>query len=119
MNNNYTYTNYRQIIPDPMGGSISNQNMRGTTNNLESLQNFLALNIGKNVSLYTSYSNSIEWKNKIFTGTISEVGSDYILLNDESKIDSNVVTIGSIVKVNDMDFEEEVEYFFLFWYNCL
>ena len=38
---------------------------------------------------------------------------------DESKIDSNVVTIGSIVKVNDMDFEEEVEYFFLFWYNCL
>ena len=29
---------------------------------------------------------------------------------DESKIDSNVVTIGSIVKVNDMDFEEEVEY---------
>ena len=42
MNNNYTYTNYRQIIPDPMGGSISNQNMRGTTNNLESLQNFLA-----------------------------------------------------------------------------
>ena len=51
MNNNYTYTNYRQIIPDPMGGSISNQNMRGTTNNLESLQNFLALNIGKNVYL--------------------------------------------------------------------
>ena len=29
---------------------------------------------------------------------------------DESKIDSNVVTIGSIVKVNDMDFEEEVVY---------
>ena len=29
---------------------------------------------------------------------------------DESTIDSNVVTIGSIVKVNDMDFEEEVEY---------
>ena len=29
---------------------------------------------------------------------------------DESKIDSNVVTIGSIVKVNDMDFEDEVEY---------
>ena len=26
---------------------------------------------------------------------------------DESKIDSNVVTIGSIVKVNDMDFEED------------
>ena len=29
---------------------------------------------------------------------------------DESQIDLNVVTIGSIVKVNDMDFEEEVEY---------
>ncbi|MGL5712493.1 MAG: transcription elongation factor GreA [Paraclostridium sp.] len=29
---------------------------------------------------------------------------------DESKIDSNIVTIGSIVKVNDIEFEEEVEY---------
>lgn len=29
---------------------------------------------------------------------------------DESKIDINVVTIGSIVKVNDMEFDEEVEY---------
>lgn len=29
---------------------------------------------------------------------------------DESKIDSNTVTIGSIVKVNDVEFEEEVEY---------
>lgn len=29
---------------------------------------------------------------------------------DESKIDLNVVTIGSIVKVNDVEFEEEVEY---------
>ena len=28
---------------------------------------------------------------------------------DESKIDSNIVTIGSIVTVNDMEFEEEVE----------
>ena len=27
---------------------------------------------------------------------------------DESKIDSNIVTIGSIVKVNEMEFEEEV-----------
>lgn len=29
---------------------------------------------------------------------------------DESKIDLNVVTIGSIVKVNDVEFDEEVEY---------
>ncbi len=29
---------------------------------------------------------------------------------DESKIDLNVVTIGSIVKVKDLEFDEEVEY---------
>ena len=29
---------------------------------------------------------------------------------DESKIDLSVVTIGSVVKVNDIDFDEEVEY---------
>ncbi len=29
---------------------------------------------------------------------------------DESKIDSSIVTIGSIVKVKDLDFDEEVEY---------
>ncbi|SHK36123.1 transcription elongation factor GreA [Tepidibacter formicigenes] len=29
---------------------------------------------------------------------------------DESQVDLSVVTIGSIVKVNDLDFDEEVEY---------
>ena len=29
---------------------------------------------------------------------------------DESKIDVNIVTIGSIVKVNDIEFGEQVEY---------
>ncbi|WFD10102.1 transcription elongation factor GreA [Tepidibacter hydrothermalis] len=29
---------------------------------------------------------------------------------DESKIDLSIVTIGSVVKVNDIDFDEEVEY---------
>lgn len=29
---------------------------------------------------------------------------------DESQIDVNIVTIGSIVKVNDVEFDEEVEY---------
>lgn len=29
---------------------------------------------------------------------------------DESTIDLNIVTIGSIIKVNDMEFDEEVEY---------
>ena len=34
----------------------------------------------------------------------------HAVIIDESKIDVNVVTIGSIVKVNDVEFEEEVEY---------
>lgn len=34
----------------------------------------------------------------------------HAVIIDESKIDINVVTIGSIVKVNDVEYDEEVEY---------
>ncbi len=39
-----------------------------------------------------------------------EAMTRHSVIIDESKIDVNVVTIGSIVKVNDVEFEEEVEY---------
>ena len=47
-------------------------------------ENILELNIGKEASFYMSYSDSLEWRDKVFTGTIVGAGRDYVVLKDNS-----------------------------------
>lgn len=47
---------------------------------------YLRNNIGKKAEIHTSFSDSIEWRDSIFTGTIDTVGKDYIVIkNNNSK----------------------------------
>ncbi len=45
-------------------------------------ENILEKNVGKLATFYMSYSDSLEWRDKIFTGTIEAAGRDYALLQD-------------------------------------
>ena len=45
-------------------------------------ENLLEKNVGKMASFYLSYSDSLEWRDKIFTGKIEAAGRDYVLLSD-------------------------------------
>lgn len=40
-------------------------------------------NHGKRVSVYFSYPDSVEWRDRIFVGTILADGRDYLLLKDD------------------------------------
>ena len=53
-------------------------------NNIEQsyIENILRLNRGKQVSVYMSFADAIEWKDKIFTGIIEQSGKDHIILSD-------------------------------------
>ncbi len=83
MTNNYAYPSYTPIIPKINNSAMANNgNMRVTNAEPEYAENILALNAGKNVSFYMSYNDSIEWRNKVFTGVITEAGRDYTLLKD-------------------------------------
>lgn len=84
MNNNYAYPTYTPIIPKVNNPEVRNNpnDFRVTNQGPEYAENILALNAGKSASFYMSYNDSIEWRNRVFTGIINEAGRDYTLLKD-------------------------------------
>ncbi len=43
-------------------------------------ENIFELNVGKQVKVFFSYPDSIEWRDKAFEGKIEDAGRDYLLL---------------------------------------
>lgn len=86
MNNNM-YPNYTPPITNSnLGGTLPPiQNV--PTNNGGNLQppyaeNLLKQNQGKLATFYMSYPDSIEWRDRKFTGIIEDAGRDYALLSE-------------------------------------
>lgn len=93
MNNN---SYYKEFPGNPLyTGNIQvpNQNTAPNyTNNIMSnnnlldeqsyVENILRLNKGKKVSVYQSFADAGEWKDRIFTGIIENSGRDHIILSD-------------------------------------
>ena len=66
-------------------------------------ENIFTMNRGKKVTVYFSYPDSIEWRDRTFTGTILESGRDYLLLKDEN----NRISLLWLVYINFAIFEDE------------
>ena len=95
MNNNY----YRENI---YNGPFTPQTtlQQPTTNTISDTETFLNMNIGKRVKIYMSFHDSTEWRDKIFEGTIENVGIDYVLINE---ISSNPILLQKIY-INYIEF---------------
>lgn len=48
------------------------------------IENILRLNKGKKVNVYMSYSDSVEWRDKMYTGVIEQAGRDHLIISDPS-----------------------------------
>ncbi len=70
-------------------------------------ENLLQLNRGKMAKFYMSYSDSIEWRDRIFEGIIEDAGRDYTLLRDPK---DNHSTILWNVYLNFVEFEEPINH---------
>ncbi len=46
------------------------------------VENILRMNKGKKVKAYVSYSDSVEWRDKVFEGIIEQAGRDHLILSD-------------------------------------
>lgn len=62
-------------------------------------------NKGKKVKIYMSFPDSIEWRDKIFSGVIAGAGSNYILI-----IDNNRPILLQKIYINFIEFEESLSY---------
>lgn len=93
------YTNFTTTQQTPINQGISSN----PVTNPEYAEGVFRRNIGKKVSVYFSYPDSVEWRDKVFTGTILEDGRDYLLLRDAQ----NRVILLWLVYINYAIFEEE------------
>ena len=46
------------------------------------IENILRLNKGRKATIYVSFPDSINWKDKIFTGIIEQAGRDHIIISN-------------------------------------
>ncbi len=50
------------------------------------VDDYLKGNIGKKAEVHVSFSDSIEWRDSIFKGKLTDVGKDYIVINNNKNI---------------------------------
>lgn len=71
------------------------------------IENILRLNKGKMATIYMSFPDSEQWRDKTFTGIIEEAGRDHIIISDPK---TGVWNLLKIIYVDYISFDEKIEY---------
>lgn len=71
---------------------------------IEYVVNLFEKNIGKKVTIYSSFSDSSEWRDKTFTGNIVAAGKDFVII----KTNKNQNIIIWAIYINYATFDEEI-----------
>lgn len=108
MNNNYL----NQGTPLYSNGVITPNQSTGPSINSEYIpdeqsyiENILRVNKGKKVSVYQSFADANNWKDRIFTGIIEQSGRDHIILSDPI---TGKWYLLLMIYVNFVEFEEPI-----------
>lgn len=84
MNNNYYNPNMSNITPDNnfanYASSINDSNVLPQEESY--VENILRQNKGKIASFYMTYTDSNEWRDRIFTGVVEQAARDHIVISD-------------------------------------
>lgn len=111
MNNNYLNSNFQGT---PLySGNIATPNQSMAPTNMDEyipdeqsyIENILRVNKGKRVSVYQSFADAGEWKDRIFTGIIEQSGRDHIILSDPNTGNWYLLLM---IYVNFIKFDEEI-----------
>lgn len=71
------------------------------------IENILRLNKGKRVNAYVSYPDSVDWRDKIYTGIIEEAGKDHLILSDPNTGKWYLIRM---IYLNYVEFNERINY---------
>ena len=120
--NNYNYQGFNQFEPNYVPNqndstyygnqpnyikeqSSSPPGVGNLNENPSYAESILNLNKGKNIKVYMSFSDSIEWRDRIFEGTLEAWGRDFLLLNDKK---NNKWYMVWTIYINFIEFNEDV-----------
>ncbi len=71
------------------------------------VENILRMNKGKRVKVYVSYSDSVEWRDKIFEGIIEQAGRDHLILSDPNTGNWYLILM---IYLDYVEFPEKINY---------
>lgn len=71
------------------------------------IENILRNNIGKKVRVHASFSDSVEWRDRVFVGIIEHAGRDNLIIND---IENNKNYLILMIYVDFVEFDEKITY---------
>ncbi len=86
---------------------INNDNTYNLVSEQSYIENILRNNIGKKVRVHASFSDSVEWRDRVFVGIIEHAGRDNLVIND---IDNNKYYLILMIYVDFIEFDEEITY---------
>jgi len=71
------------------------------------LENILRLNKGRKVTMFFSFPDSIEWRDRIFKGIIEEAGRDHVIVSNPENGEWYLLPM---IYLNYVNFNEEIKY---------
>lgn len=106
MNGSYYQTPVfiNEISRDTNESGVYNQNMSMEQSYIE---NILRNNRGKKVRVHASFSDSIEWRDRVFVGIIEHAGRDNLVIYD---IDNNKNYLILMIYVDFVEFDDKITY---------
>ena len=80
------YNGYPYIYPQPPLGGFTPDlgiNPNQIYNEQSYIENILRLNKGKVGTFHMTYSDSLEWRDKVYKGVVLAAGKDHIVISDQ------------------------------------
>lgn len=71
------------------------------------IENILRNNKGKKIKAYVSFPDSINWKDKIFTGIIEQAGRDHLIISDPTTGKWYMILM---IYLDYVEFDEKINY---------
>ena len=71
------------------------------------IENILRVNKGKLINIYMTFPDSVEWRDKVFTGILEQSGRDHIIISDPKTGKWQLLLM---LYVSYITFEETINY---------
>ena len=71
------------------------------------IENILRVNKGKLINIYMTFPDSVEWRDKVFTGILEQSGRDHIIISDPKTGKRQLLRM---IYVSYITFEETINY---------
>ena len=107
MNGSYYKTPTYPSNMRPADTYINTPTTKDIPNEQSYVENILRMNKGKKVKAYVSYSDSVEWRDKVFEGIIEQAGRDHLIISDP---DTGNWYLILLIYLDYVEFPEKINY---------